>query len=83
MTVSKNRMLEVLLTTIQKIRFEKGIVPTPGFKMEGSCFAARGGEFGNLFWQLVYTTLGTGEWLALNDPTIMKGVINYLQEIGR
>lgn len=77
--VSVDQMLDVVKAAVQKARAEKGIVPTPGLKTEGSCFAFPGGEFGNLFWaQLVPTTRDSGEWPTLRFPEILRGVYNYI-----
>jgi hypothetical protein len=74
--------LEFISSAVEKIRAERDIIPTPGSKLEGSCYAARGGEMGNMFWaQLVHTSNGTGEWQMLRDPDILEELYNYASSL--
>lgn len=80
-TENKDRdvQLDVIRSTVSNIRTERNIKPTPGAKMEGSCFLYNGGEMANLFWsQLIYTTEGTGEWQSLKGD-VKDGVYEYLE----
>ncbi len=64
---------------VERLRERGGIKPIPGLKSEGSCFAARGGEWGNLLRvQLVHTTNGSGEWSILDDPAILDPFFDYV-----
>jgi len=74
--------LEFILSAVEKVRAERNIVPSPNSKLEGSCYAARGGEMENMFWaQLVHTSNGTGEWQMLNDPVILETLYNYVSSL--
>ena len=54
--LSKEAKIAFIKLAVARVRERVGIEPTPGHKMEGSCFGARGGEWGNLFRaQLLHT----------------------------
>lgn len=66
-------------SAIERIRAERKITPTPGTKLEGSCYATRGGEMANMFWaQLVHTSNGEGEWQTLTDSNILEKLYEYV-----
>ncbi len=74
--------LAFISSAIEKIRAERKIIPTPGSKLEGSCYAARGGEMANMFWaQLVHTSNGIGEWQMLTDPDILEELYEYVSSL--
>ena len=71
--------ISIIKMVVNKVRERTGIEPTPGNKREGSCFGARGGEWGNLFRaQLLNTTEDTGEWSTLKDPEILGPLFDYV-----
>jgi hypothetical protein len=77
--ISSEDKLQAIRQIVEKERKRRGVTTTPGAHPEGSCFAARGGEFGNMFnSQLVYSADGTGEWPLLeDDEAILDGVYEY------
>jgi len=74
--------LSFIKSAVDQIRTERKITPTPGPKSEGSCIAARGGEMANMFWaQLVRTCDGSGEWVMLSDPQIVRELYSYVSSL--
>ena len=83
------RNFEEIVMGVEEIRKVLGVVPTPGLKPEGSCFATRGGEMGNLLnAQLIKTTNGTGEWISLtknkgnNDNPVVNDLYQFMKSEG-
>ena len=73
------KQIEFIRNSVLEERQKRNIKATPGLKPEGSCFAAPGGEMGNLFWsQLISTTEGTGEWSMLKDDKISEALFEYI-----
>ena len=74
--------LAFVSSAVERIRAERKITPTPGTKLEGSCYATRGGEMANMFWvQLVHTSSGEGEWRMLSDPDILEELYEYVSSL--
>lgn len=74
--------LREIQRVINDFRAQKGVIPTPGSKFEGSCFNFPGGEMGNLFHtQLVHTNEGTGNWSELDNPEILNDVWDYAKSL--
>lgn len=74
--------LGFISSAVEKIRAERDTIPTSGSKLEGSCYATRGGEMGNMFWvQLVHTSNETGEWRILRNPDILEELYNYASSL--
>ena len=77
--MEKEKQIEFIRNSVLEERLKRNVKATPGHKPEGSCFAAPGGEMGNLFWsQLVPTSEGTGEWSAVNDDRIREALFDYI-----
>lgn len=80
--MSQNEELEIILKFVKEYRSKRNIVPTVGYKPEGS-----GEMYGEgymlLFRQLIYTPEGTGGWLELDDPKIRSLVIREIENFGQ
>jgi hypothetical protein len=79
MAMSKEEQYNFILQFVKEYRNLMNIIPTPGYKSEGS-----GEMYGEgymlLFRQLVYTTDGMDGWLEINDAQIRELVVKEIEK---